>query len=53
MASFVSKFTRCKIRPLMDLVGKFRQLAAHIFLEHMKRQRDQLLAILKDAGKNV
>ena len=36
--------------PLMDLVGKFRQLSAHIFLEHMKRQRDQLLAILKDAG---
>lgn len=36
--------------PLMDLVGKFRQLAAHIFLEHMKRQRDQLLIILKEAG---
>ncbi|XP_057365383.1 centromere/kinetochore protein zw10 homolog [Daphnia carinata] len=38
--------------PLMDLVGKFRQLAAHIFLEHMKSQRDQLLAILKEAGFN-
>lgn len=36
--------------PLMDLVGKFRQLAAHIFLEHMKRQRDTLLSILKEAG---
>ena len=36
--------------PLMDLVGKFRQLAAHIFLDHMKRQRDQLLAILKEGG---
>lgn len=39
--------------PLMDLVGKFRQLAAHIFLEHMKRQRDQLLAILKEAGNQL
>jgi len=38
--------------PLMDLVGKFRQLAAHIFLDHMKRQRDQLLAILKEGGFN-
>jgi hypothetical protein len=37
----------------MDLVGKFRQLAAHIFLEHMKRQRDQLLAILKEAGNQL
>lgn len=37
--------------PLMDLVGKFRQLAAQIFLEHLKRQRDQLLSFLKDAGK--
>lgn len=36
--------------PLMDLVGKFRQLAAHIFLDHMKRQRQQLLAILKEGG---
>lgn len=38
--------------PLMDLVGKFRQLAAHIFLEHMKSQRDQLLAILKESGNH-
>jgi len=38
--------------PLMDLVGKFRQLAAHIFLDHMKRQRQQLLAILKEGGFN-
>lgn len=36
--------------PLMDLVGKFRQLAAHIFLDHMKRQRQQLLTILKEGG---
>lgn len=39
--------------PLMDLVGKFRQLAAQIFLDHMKRQRDQLLTILKEAGTRL
>ena len=38
--------------PLMDLIGKFRQLAATIFLDHMKRQRDQLLLVFKEAGYN-
>ena len=37
--------------PLMDLVGKFRQGSAQIFLDHMKRQRDQLTAMLKDGGE--
>lgn len=36
--------------PLMDLVAKFRHAAAHLFIDHMKRQRDQLIAFLKDAG---
>ena len=34
--------------PLMDLVGKLRQLFRHIFMEHVKRQRDQLLTIFHD-----
>lgn len=36
--------------PLMDLVGKFRQLAAQIFLDYLKLKRDELLAVLKEAG---
>lgn len=36
--------------PLMDLIGKFRQLAASLFLDHMKRQRDLLLQVLKDSS---
>jgi len=36
--------------PLMDLIGKFRQLAAALFLDHMKRQRDLLLQVFKDSS---
>ena len=36
--------------PLMDLVSKFRQMAAQIFLDNMKKQRDQLVCILKEGG---
>ena len=37
--------------PLMDLVGKFRTLAAGIFLDHMKRQRDIIVDYFKEAGR--
>ncbi len=39
--------------PLMDLVGKCRTLAAQIFLDHLRRQRDQLTATFKEAGVNL
>lgn len=48
--SHLIKLVQQNAVPLMDLVGKFRQLAAQIFLDHMKCQRDQLLSTLKEAG---
>ena len=48
--SHLIKLVQKNAVPLTDLIGKFRQLAAQIFLDHMKRQRDLLLSNFYSQG---